>query len=335
VVHLQGPEPGLVPAPPTGQVLPPGSEIKGSAPPDARALIGQAGELLPSAQMSINQISKSVARFEKLAPVLEDTLREYAELARSLHEAVPELRRTNDEIRAAVKKTGDLDPVVRKTLGEIEDVARQYKRVGERVDVLLQTNQDSIDKTIKNFATVAQRLGDLLNEENQKNFAASLKSMQGLSRSLESLAGQAQKETLPRLQDTLAKLDSVLLSINKSVTPFSDRSERIAKNLDTSIEQFARVLGTFSASFGTAGQAEGTLQKFLTDPSLFNNLNDASLMVARILPRVDRILKDVEVFADKIARHPESLGVGGAVKPSAGLKDPPGAPVTNFKPRSP
>ena len=31
----------------------------------------------------------------------------------------------------------------------------------------------------------------------------------------------------------------------------------------------------------------------------------------------------VEVFADKIARHPESIGLGGAVRPSAGLKDMP------------
>jgi phospholipid/cholesterol/gamma-HCH transport system substrate-binding protein len=32
-------------------------------------------------------------------------------------------------------------------------------------------------------------------------------------------------------------------------------------------------------------------------------------------------LRDVKEFSDKIARHPEILGVGGAVKPSNGLKD--------------
>jgi len=53
----------------------------------------------------------------------------------------------------------------------------------------------------------------------------------------------------------------------------------------------------------------------------------------RILPRVDRILRDIEVFADKIARHPESLGVGGAIRPNSGLKDPPNVPYSpSFKP---
>jgi hypothetical protein len=31
----------------------------------------------------------------------------------------------------------------------------------------------------------------------------------------------------------------------------------------------------------------------------------------------------METFADKIARHPESLGLGGVVSPSSGLKEAP------------
>ena len=41
------------------------------------------------------------------------------------------------------------------------------------------------------------------------------------------------------------------------------------------------------------------------------------------LSQIDYIMRDMQVFADKIARHPESLGLGGVVKPSAGLKESP------------
>ena len=44
-------------------------------------------------------------------------------------------------------------------------------------------------------------------------------------------------------------------------------------------------------------------------------------MITKVVPRFDRILRDIEVFADKIARHPETIGIGGAVRPSAGLKE--------------
>jgi phospholipid/cholesterol/gamma-HCH transport system substrate-binding protein len=47
------------------------------------------------------------------------------------------------------------------------------------------------------------------------------------------------------------------------------------------------------------------------------------MAINHLLPHMDRILHDVEVFADKIARHPESLGVGGAISPSSGLKEAP------------
>jgi phospholipid/cholesterol/gamma-HCH transport system substrate-binding protein len=34
-------------------------------------------------------------------------------------------------------------------------------------------------------------------------------------------------------------------------------------------------------------------------------------------------VKDLRIFSDKVARHPELIGVSGALKGSSGLKDPP------------
>ena len=74
------------------------------------------------------------------------------------------------------------------------------------------------------------------------------------------------------------------------------------------------------------GRNDGTVQKLITDPSLYNNLNDSAEMVTKILPRLDRTMRDMETFADKLARHPELLGLRGAVFPSSGLKESPSRP---------
>ncbi len=74
------------------------------------------------------------------------------------------------------------------------------------------------------------------------------------------------------------------------------------------------------------GQSNGTLNKLLTDPSLYNHLDDAACQAAKAAPQLNLILKDLETFADKLARHPELIGVGGAIRPSMGLKDPPSPP---------
>jgi len=331
------PEPGLGPVVPElqrpGKPVPPGSEIKGRTPPNASNLLRDVTDIVPSAERSLNQIRESVQRFEKVAPVLEDTLREYAELGQALREVVPEIRRTNEELRADLKKLRELEPDVRKLLGEVDNLARQFSRVGERVDVFLQTNADNLDLIAKNAKDVTQRLAALLNDENQRNFTASLKSLQGLSKSLEDLANTARTQTLPRFQDTLLKFDSVLANANQALAPLANRSESITRNLDSALESTAKFIGSFSDMMGATGRQDGSIQRLFSDPALFNNLNDASLMLVRILPRIDRILRDVEVFADKIARDPSRLGVGGAVRPDAGLKDPPHAsPPPSMKP---
>jgi ABC-type transporter Mla subunit MlaD len=323
------PEKGLDPPPGPalpGEPIPPGAEIRGRSPPDVRAMLREATDVLPTAQMSLAQIRKSLERFDRIAPLVEDTLREYAELARSVREAVPELRRTNDDVRAAVAGFKDIGPEAKRALEEVQGFSRQYSRLGERLDVLLQTNADVIDRTVKNVETITRQAAGLLSEENVRNVTASLRSVQSLSKTADEIAVQAKRETIPRFTETLGRVDSVLLNVNQAVKPLADRSDRIARNLDAAIENLARTIGGFSDVLGPAAGADGSVRRLFTDPALFNNLNDASLMLTRILPRVDRILKDVEVFADKIARHPESLGVGGVVRPSAGLKDaPPGA----------
>ena len=48
--------------------------------------------------------------------------------------------------------------------------------------------------------------------------------------------------------------------------------------------------------------------------------------------RAEKITRDLEVFADKIARRPELIGVGGALRPSSGLKDLPGTSLPAYPP---
>ncbi|MCA9023317.1 MAG: hypothetical protein KDA74_24380, partial [Planctomycetaceae bacterium] len=40
-----------------------------------------------------------------------------------------------------------------------------------------------------------------------------------------------------------------------------------------------------------------------------------------LLNNLEPIARDIRIFSDKIARHPEILGVSGAMKGSSGLKD--------------
>jgi len=137
-----------------------------------------------------------------------------------------------------------------------------------------------------------------------------------------------------RLNDTLLRVDSVLTDLQKVAKPVGDRSDRILRNLDESLGKLNQTMGDVQALMRAVDKADGTIRRLLTDPSLYNNLDNAALLVTRLVPRLDRILKDVEVFADKLARHPESIGLGGVVRPGSGLKNPPTPAITPVMPET-
>jgi ABC-type transporter Mla subunit MlaD len=336
--------------PPDNTPIEPGAELPGAPGPDVMAVLNQTSELVPSTAETLNEIRKSMQRFDRLTPLLEETARAYRDLARSTSELLPEVRRTNTEIQGLAKaaretvpeirntntelqglarSSRELVPELRRSNEEIQVTARNWGKLGERLDVLVQTNEDKAVKALENFNDTVVRVGKLVSDENQRNVAATLKNARAGSENLDSISRNAEaflKESRQSLQELRASLrgaDEVLANLQKATKPMADRGPGVMKNLDESSDKLNRLLDGANELMRSFRGTEGTLNRFLNDPALYNNLNDAACMTVRMLPRLDRILHDMEVFTDKIARHPESLGLGGVVVPSSGLKESP------------
>jgi ABC-type transporter Mla subunit MlaD len=316
----QQPPAGPAPFPaqgPVAQPLPPGSTIPGRSPAEPGAAIGQVQNILPTAEQTLVAIRRVAERLEQAVPQLESVAREFTDVGRTVREAVPEVRRTNDELQLLIRGFRNIGPELRRTSDELQVTLRNFGSAAERIDVFLSTNQDKISRAVDQTTDLLQRMSNVLNEENQKNFTATLRAIQAASVNFESISRNADA--------TFREAPQVLNNLNRATQPLADRGDRILRNLDASAEQLNRVMTGVAEALGPIGRGAegGTIQKFFTDPSLYNNLNQAACMVANVMPRLDRILRDVEVFADKIARHPETIGIGGAVRPSAGLKEGP------------
>lgn len=304
-------DPPPAPAPPNQAnhtPLPPGSTIAGSSQTDSRTLLNQTSELLPGARAALEEFRNSLQIYDRLAPALEKTAQEYRDLAKATRELVPEVRHTNEDIQVAT---------------------RNWSRLGERLDVLLQTNEDKLVKTLDNLNTTITRVGTTFSDENQRNLSATLRNVRANSERLDSITRntdemiKTSRETMERVNRSVARSDEVLANLQQATKPMAERSASVMRNLDESTQKLNFVVTDLQALVRGATTWDGSLRRFLTDPSLYNNLNEAACALDRALPRLDQILHDVGVFADKIARHPESLGIRGAVRPDSGLKDAP------------
>ncbi len=144
-----------------------------------------------------------------------------------------------------------------------------------------------------------------------------------------------------KLKDTLAALPDVMADVRKTVQGMGttiDTADRNLRNLEGltkplgergagMVAQVDRTIGRLDETLQQAAlftkalnESQGTLGKLVRDPQVYNDLAQAAANVNGLTKELRPIVNDVRVFADKIARHPEQLGVRGALDRRPGLK---------------
>ncbi len=313
-------------------------------------LVKSANEVMPDVKKTAEEIRKLTTALNEAAPEVLETNRELQKLIKSandafpdarkaiqemqkflasLNDAMPELRKTNKDVQDLVRSANDVMPDVKTTVRDLGAAAQQYNKLGENLDKLVKDNQAKVSRIIDNVNATLDRALDLLSNENRRNVTDTIRNLRNASDRLPETSKNLDealkeiKETSKRLRESMTKADEVLTNVRDVTKPLAERGPNIMRNLDETLDRLNKVLGDVRELMRVVGESDGTFRRFLTDPALYNHLDDAVLTICRAMPRVDRILKDVETFADKLARHPESIGLGGVVKPGSGLKDPP------------
>jgi phospholipid/cholesterol/gamma-HCH transport system substrate-binding protein len=314
---------------PDATPVPSGAVLQGVNPPDAGTLMQKTAELIQPAQEAVIEIRNVFQGINKMTPVVEETLKDFREIGKMSRLVGPDLQKTSEEIRLLSKTTRELMPDLKKTNDELQVAVRTWGRVGERTEVLLKTNEEKINKSVERTDEALKRINTLLSDENQKYVQDTLKNVRNSSMQLEGIAKETNelikdgRGSVKQLNQTLKHADEAISDFQKAIKPFNDPGTGMFKNFGDSADNLNKTLKDLREIMQVVARSDGTVQRLLTDPALYNNLNDSAIMATKILPRLDRVLRDVEIFSDKIARHPELLGVRGAIVPSIGLKESP------------
>lgn len=212
-------------------------------------------------------------------------------------------------------------------------------------------NKKNVNDTLKNFKSASDQMAGVLTDENRKNLDAVIKNLRTTSdtfdqttKRMDALVTEARAQVrivgdrvesvgknleemskdgrvaVRRFNDALANADQMVADIRQVTKPLGERGPRIVKNLDEATTQFNVVLLQTGDMLRFLMESDGTFHRLVADPALYNSINSAAASLSKSVGRLDRIMQDVAVFADKIARHPELIGLSGAVQPSAGIK---------------
>jgi phospholipid/cholesterol/gamma-HCH transport system substrate-binding protein len=306
--------------------LEPGGTLSGIRQPNVNTLVHRASDVMPRAQDALSEVQQSLEKFERLAPLMEDTLKEYRDLARSTREVVPALGKTNDEVRELAHALRETVPGLRRTNEEIHASAQNWSKFGGHLDDVLTENHDKLVRAVDHLNDVLTRVGSVFNDDNERNLTALLQNVKTGTEGLDAVAKDADallkdsRAAVLKAGETVAKADDAIGNVQQATKPLADRSTIIMKNLEESTDKLNKTMTDIQELVKSVEESDGTVRRLIQDPSLYNHLDEAICVVTKLLPRVDRILKDLEVFADKLARHPESIGLGGVVTPGSGSK---------------
>ncbi len=316
-----------------------GAEIAGVPPITPRSLLTPASGILASAQISLDRISASFEKLEKVAPKLELAADEIALFMRDARMMLPELRKTLERVQMLIGAFDPADPdpnTIRAAVGELRALLKAIRPAVDHAREMIKRLEPEVvgaaratRKTFETLQVTADSLNKVLSPENVKQIDELLKNMNlmvfnilKIAGGLSTLLDEAQ-QTVKTVNRQIEAAGGVISDVRAITKPLAERSDQLVRDVAESAAQLNMVLRDVRDVIRVFAREDGTLHQLMTDPNLYKNLDAAALALAKVLTRADVIAKDLEVFADKVARRPELIGVGGALRPSSGLKDSP------------
>jgi hypothetical protein len=352
-----------------GDYWPPDSEIPGVPPITPRSLLSPASGVIASAQQSLERLAKAferLERMERLGPKLEIALEEFTGLAKDARGFIPELKKTNQRFQNLLGPDAPIPPGpagpagaagldgavvfqqpvfqqppddvnVRVLIRDIQDLVRVVRPTVNDIRGMVRKLEPDVTSAVRSARQVFENANDALSPENRRQFSELLRNANGVAIYIVKISGaltsmlEAAEKTIKNIDDQVTSAGGVVGDLRAVTKPLALKSESLVASVTDSAEQLSKALAEVRLLLQTFGKGNGSIQKLLTDPTVYQNLDDAAGSLARVMGRAEKISRDLEVFADKIARRPELIGVGGAFRPSSGLKDLPGTPLPAYR----
>lgn len=235
-----------------------------------------------------------------------------------------------------------LEQSVNTSLTAFTETSRDWQQVAVNINRLMETNEGNLDQVIERTALALDsftqtmttatetfnKAGATLESAtltlgNANKFLADPELQTNLKQTAAALPVIAEeaKFTITSARETIVKLSQNMDDIHKATAPLAGQSDLIVRKLSGSLIQLEGLLTELNQFSQLLNEKDGSIQRLAADPELYKNLNHSAASLSVLLQNLNPILSDFRIFSDKIARHPELLGVRGAINGSSGLKD--------------
>lgn len=222
-----------------------------------------------------------------------------------------------------------LEPKLTASLASFEQTSAEWRKVATNLNALLDTNQGQLNGVVERAASALQEFTLTMQEARQtlqsaNKVFADPKTQESLRETLAALPQLANetRQTIAVARRTIESAKANFDSMQTVMAPMSQHAAPVMAKLDRTLTNLDQLSSDLAKLSKLAAKDDGSLRQFLADPDLYRNLNRSSESLSILLSNLEPVVQDIRIFSDKVARHPELIGVSGAIRGSSGLKDP-------------
>jgi phospholipid/cholesterol/gamma-HCH transport system substrate-binding protein len=246
------------------------------------------GEVAKDPFEALASVGPAFERFDQLAAILQE----------SIDSGTGPIRNMADSFQTTLNSISDTSSTINRVARQIED-ARVADAISRSIALLpqlfteAQTTLQQTQRTLRGIETFSN-------------------SLEGIGKDFEGI-GLSVKEAVANANRAIENIAEITEPVKQNSEVLVERATTLLANLD--------VLSTDLRRFATRlNNGNGTIKQLIDDDRLYfqaietmRNIETASANVRQIASRLQPIVDDVRVFADKVARDPGQLGVRGAL----------------------
>ena len=232
---------------------------------------------------------------------------------------------TDESLKGAVSKDpfevfAQLEPKLGSALDSLSQASDSVSKLSANLDKLLLGGDDRFARMVEKteaaldaFNVAMTNVNDVLGDPAARDkIKAALDDLPAVMADL--------RKTVQGIGTTVDTADRNLRNLEGLTRPLGERGAGMVAQVDRTIGRLDETLQQAALFTKSLNESQGTLGRLVRDPQVYDDLAQAASNVNRLTKELRPIVDDVRVFTDKIARHPEQLGVRGALDRRPGLK---------------
>ncbi len=233
--------------------------------------------------------------------VAPDPIQVVGNLEQNLSNAINSVGATSDRLGGFINKVDLL-------IGSEEEVLLRK----QRIDAIVEKTFLTADAITRLADTANDLIGD---PQIRAELKATLEQMPELM--------QETRLAIGRMNQSMDLVDKNLSNVEEFTAILGKQGGETLVRLNGSVDKLDRLMTEVLVFSQSLNDSKGTIGQLVHNPELYHSVNRAVKNIEELTQELRPIVNDARIFSDKIARHPELLGVRGAIKPEDGSKSLP------------